>query len=96
VRVPGYLGILAETLLERGRSADADETIEAALRLQLQTKEIWCLPELLRVKAQIMAARGEADPARAMLATARENALKIGARSLELRIVNDMAQMAIA
>jgi hypothetical protein len=31
-----------------------------------------------------------------MLRRARENALTIGARTLELRIVNDMTQMAIA
>jgi hypothetical protein len=64
--------------------------------LQRQSKENWCLPELLRVKAQTIAALGERDVARAMLRTARENALTIGARTLELRIVNDMTQMAIA
>jgi predicted ATPase/DNA-binding winged helix-turn-helix (wHTH) protein len=93
-RTPMYLGVLAEALLEMGRSVDADEAVERALTLQRRTKENWCLPELLRVKAQIAGARGDRDRATAMLARAREKALTSGARSLELRIVNDMAQMA--
>jgi predicted ATPase/DNA-binding winged helix-turn-helix (wHTH) protein len=96
VRTPMYLGVLAEALLEGGRSADADEAVEFAFTLQRQSKENWCRPELLRVKAQTMAALGERDLARAMLRRARENALTIGARTLELRIVNDMTHMAIA
>jgi hypothetical protein len=95
LRTPMYLGVLAEALLERRKSAAA-EAIECALTLQTQSKEIWCLPELLRVKALIIAALGERDVARAMLRRARENALTIGARTLELRIVNELAQMAIA
>lgn len=93
-RTPMYLGMLAEALLERGRAADADEAVELALTLQRQTKENWCLPELLRVKALILAALGERDRARTMLGRARENALTSSARTLELRIVNDLAQLA--
>ena len=95
LRTPMYLGVLAEALLERRKSAAA-EVIECALTLQAQSKEIWCLPELLRVKAQTTAALGKRAHAQALLATAREKSLTIGARSLEVRIVNDMAQMAIA
>jgi predicted ATPase/DNA-binding winged helix-turn-helix (wHTH) protein len=96
MRAPMYLGMLAAALLEDNRFADADEAVEFALTLLRQTKENWCLPELLRLKAQTIAALGERHRARAMLARARENALAIGARTLELRIVNDMAQLAIA
>jgi predicted ATPase/DNA-binding winged helix-turn-helix (wHTH) protein len=95
-RTPMYLGVLAEALLEDDKFADADEAVEFALTLQRQTKENWCLPELLRVKARTMAALGELDGAWAVLERARKSAFTIGARSLELRIVNDMAQMAIA
>jgi predicted ATPase/DNA-binding winged helix-turn-helix (wHTH) protein len=96
VRTPMYLGVLAEALLSRGKSAEAYDALERALTLQSQSKEIWCLPELLRVKAQTMASLGERDLARVMLERAREIAFTMGARSLELRIVNDMAQAAIA
>jgi predicted ATPase len=95
-RTPMYLGVLAEALLESGRPTDADEAVEFALTLQRQTKENWCLPELLRVKALTMDALGERDHARTMLGRARENALAIGARTLELRILNDLARMAAA
>jgi len=96
LHTPMYLGVLAQALLARGRFADAEEAVEAALKLQRETKENWCLPELLRVKAQIMAAHGEGDHALAILGSARENALAIGARSFELRIVNDLAEILIA
>ena len=95
MRAPMHLGVLAEALLAAGKSDDADEALEWALALQRETKENWCLPELLRVKARIMVALGDRDSARAMLATARESALTMGARTLELRIVNDMVQIAI-
>jgi predicted ATPase/DNA-binding winged helix-turn-helix (wHTH) protein len=96
VRTPMYLGVLAETLLARGKIVDADSTVELAFKLQCQSKENWCLPDLLRVKAEIMAALGERVHARKMLASALREAVAIGARSLQLRIVNDMAQIAIA
>jgi predicted ATPase/DNA-binding winged helix-turn-helix (wHTH) protein len=96
VRAPMHLGVLADALLAAGKSDDANEALEWALALQRETKENWCLPELLRVKSRILAALGKPVDAWAVLERARENALTIGARSLELRIVNDMAQMAIA
>jgi tetratricopeptide (TPR) repeat protein len=94
VRAPMHLGVLADALLAAGKSDDANEALEWALALQRETKENWCLPELLRVKARILAALGKPVDAWAVLYKARENAFTIGARSLELRIVNDMAQMA--
>jgi predicted ATPase/DNA-binding winged helix-turn-helix (wHTH) protein len=94
VRAPMHLGVLADALLAAGQSDDANEALEWALALQRETKENWCLPELLRVKARILAALGKPVDAWAVLYKARENAFTIGARSLELRIVNDMAQMA--
>jgi hypothetical protein len=95
MRAPMYFGVLADTLLAGGRLDDAGEAVEFAFTLQRQAQENWCLPELLRVKAKIVGALGETGHASAILARARENALTIGARSLELRIVNDMAQIAI-
>ncbi|MCU1321789.1 MAG: Signal transduction response regulator / Tetratricopeptide repeat-containing protein [Acidobacteriaceae bacterium] len=96
LRTPMHLGVLAEALLARGKLVDADDAVEWGLKLQRQSKENWCLPELLRVKAGIMAALGERVQARKMLASALRKAVAIGARSLQLRIVNDIAQMAIA
>ncbi len=96
LRAPSYLGVLAQALLENSNAAEADETIERAFTLQRLTEENWCLPELLRIKAQILAVLGEQRRACTLLARARSKALKIGARYLELRIVNDLAGIAIA
>jgi predicted ATPase/DNA-binding winged helix-turn-helix (wHTH) protein len=95
-RAPMYLGVVAEALFERGRSAEAEETVESALTLQRATKENWNRPELLRVKAQITGVLGQRNRSEATLKRAREDAIAIGARTLELRIVNDMAQQAIS
>ena len=94
VRTPMYLGVLAEALLEGGRPADAAEAADFALALLHQSQESWCLPELLRVKARTLRALGERDLARGVLGRARESAQTIGARSLEMRIISDIAQMA--
>ncbi|MCW6511523.1 ATP-binding protein [Lichenifustis flavocetrariae] len=96
VRTPMYLGVLAEALLEEGRSAEADEAIEFALALQRESTENWCLPELLRVQARVMAAGGQRDLSLMVLGRARESALTIGARTLEARIVGEMARIAVA
>jgi tetratricopeptide (TPR) repeat protein len=96
VRAPLHLGVLAEALLGVGRCDDASEVLERALELQRETKEGWCLPELLRVKALIMTALGKIEDATALFERAREAAVAIGARTLELRIVNDFAEMALA
>jgi tetratricopeptide (TPR) repeat protein len=93
---PRYFAVLADALVESGRFSEADEVLEAGLTLLRQTKENWFLPELLRVRANIMAGLGKRDHALAMLGRARENAIAIGARSFELRIVNDLAQTAMA
>jgi tetratricopeptide (TPR) repeat protein len=91
-----YLGVLASALLEGGELAEADSAIEQAFTLQRESKEEWCLPELLRVKARILTAFGELDNAKAILSKARENAHAICARSFELKIVNDWAEAAMA
>ena len=96
VRTPMYLGVLAEALLDEGRPAEADEAIEFAFTLQRESTENWCLPELLRVKARVMAAGGQRDLSLTVLDRARESAFTIGARTLEARIAGDMARMAAA
>jgi predicted ATPase/DNA-binding winged helix-turn-helix (wHTH) protein len=96
LRTPMYLGVLAEALCERGRFAEAGQVVESALALQRQLQESWCLSELLRVKARLMAGLGKRGYARALLGNARKEAVTTGAKTLELRIVNDMVQMASA
>jgi predicted ATPase/DNA-binding winged helix-turn-helix (wHTH) protein len=94
-RTPMYFCMLAVALRERGRFGEAEIALNSAFKLLRQSKENWCLPELLRVRAQMKLERGERQLALAVLRKARRTALVFGAKSLELRVVNDMAQMAV-
>ena len=95
MRTPMYQGVVAEALLDLGRTADAELAAERAFRLQRQSQEIWCLPELLRIKARILMGLGRNDAARDVAGQARDHAEKIGAKSLEARVLRDMRQIAI-
>jgi len=53
------------------------------------------LPELLRMKAGIVGAGGNREGAKSLLDMARTQAQTFAATSLELRVVNDMARIAI-
>jgi predicted ATPase/DNA-binding winged helix-turn-helix (wHTH) protein len=92
---PMYLSVVAEALLERGRTTDASDAIAAALNLLCQTGEGWCLSELLRVKARILASSGQLGLAKSELVIARGKAAEIGALYFERRISADLAHLAI-
>ena len=96
MRTPMYEGVLAEALLDLGRVDEADQTLKAALNLQLRTEERWCLPELLRIKARILLHLDKAAEANQVIAEARRIAEIAGARSFQVRILEDMLQMADA
>ncbi len=67
VRLPAHQGAFAEALGRAGQWDEALATAEAAVCLAERREERWCLPELLRVKGDILAARGSAGPAEAAL-----------------------------
>jgi predicted ATPase/DNA-binding winged helix-turn-helix (wHTH) protein len=96
IRTPMYQGVLAEALLDLGRTGDAEQAMNAALNLQLRTHENWCLPELLRIKARILVHLGKRGDAYQVIAQARECAESVGARAFEVRILPEMIQMADA
>jgi predicted ATPase len=91
-----FLGILSEALVRTGAIADADNTIEEALALQRQTHEKYTLPELLRIKAKVLQARGFQELAEQKLREALASAEEMGARSLQLRVACDLAELWIA
>ncbi len=93
LRTPMYLGVLAEVMLARGAVAEADRGIERALRQQQRYREAWCLPELLRIKARVAAARSDLGLARRQLGLAQAAASRMGARTFGLRIANDLASL---
>ncbi|MGV7030625.1 ATP-binding protein [Methylobacterium symbioticum] len=56
MRRPAYLGSLASGLAAHGRLPDALARIDAALAASERGGELWCRPELLRIKGEILLA----------------------------------------
>lgn len=92
-QLPYHLSVLAEGQAQRGRLADAETTIAAALKRASATQERWCVPELLRVQAAIRTATGQVDDAEALLLESIAMAQHIGAMSWRLRAANDLAHL---
>lgn len=93
VRVPHYLGTLADALTKCGRLARAATTLEAALQRAHTQNEQWCIPELLRIRAGLLHAQGHFDEAEALLVRSMAEARTIGALSWRLRAANDLATL---
>lgn len=93
VRMPFYLGVLADTLAKCGRPSDAETTILSALDRARAQNERWCAPELLRIQASILGAQGRADEAEARLIESMALAQETGALSWRLRSANDLAKL---
>ncbi|MFZ3485721.1 ATP-binding protein [Sphingomonas sp. 3-13AW] len=90
LRTPMYAGILAEALLNASRVAEARDAIATALALCEETQELWCRPELLRIRAAVLYALGRTAEAQAILAQAQGQALAMGAQTFALRILADL------
>lgn len=93
VRLPFYLGILADALVRSGRPGEAEATIQSALDSAAAHNERWCVPELLRIHAAVLAAAGLPDRAEALLREAMALAVEIGALAWRLRAANDLARL---
>jgi predicted ATPase/DNA-binding winged helix-turn-helix (wHTH) protein len=94
IRVPMYLGVLAEALLDAGRAADAEEAVTTALALQSRSGEVWCLPELLRIEARVLLATRRGRDARKSLTEAHRTAAAMRACFFRSRIARDSAGVA--
>jgi len=88
-----YLGVLARGLLARGELKEAKETIQEALDNAAHRKERWCQPELLRIKAEVVAALGHWDDAGALFRQSLAVAQEQGALSWELRTATSLARL---
>ena len=71
-----YLGVLARGLLAQGELGEAGDIIQEALDDAALRRERWCEPELLRIKAEVLASLGRGNDAGALfrqsLAVAQE------------------------
>jgi len=93
LRIPAYLGILAEGLAKRDRLAEADGTIADALARAAAQQELWIVPELLRIQADLRARQGHAARAEQILETAVAIADDMGALSWRAGALADLARL---
>ena len=96
---PDFLGTLAEGLGLLGRNAEALTAIEEALTRAERNGELWCFPELLRIKAELqMKLGGEAGEREAeqCFANALAAARQQNAQHWELRIAVSLARVRAA
>ncbi len=88
-----YFGVLASGLLAQGEFGEARGTIQKALDDAAHKKERWCEPELLRIKAEVVAALGHRDDAGALFRQSLALAQEQGALSWELRTATSLASL---
>ncbi|MCA1371159.1 winged helix-turn-helix domain-containing protein [Bradyrhizobium sp. BRP14] len=95
MRCPFYMGIYAAALGTHG-DVDAGRTaIDEAIALSASTGETWCMPELLRIKADLLSKESThrtAEAAEALYMQALDLARRQGALSWELRAATALAE----
>ncbi|HEX5660660.1 MAG TPA: hypothetical protein VFX59_25885, partial [Polyangiales bacterium] len=92
-RMPYYLAGLAEFLTQHGRPKDADAASRAAVELAGAQHEDWCRPEVLRIRASVLASQGRAEEVELLLVESMALAERTGALSWRLRAANDLARL---
>jgi predicted ATPase/DNA-binding winged helix-turn-helix (wHTH) protein len=58
-----FLAELADILASTGRANEGLAEVNAALRYAEESESLWCMPEVLRIKGEILAKQDPADPA---------------------------------
>ena len=93
IRLPAHQGAFAEALGRAGQLDEALATAEGAVCLAERREERWCLPELLRIKGDILAARGSADLAETTLREAVGASHRQAMPGWELRACLSLARL---
>lgn len=94
MRSPFYAGVLAAGLGDHDDAATAQAAIDEAIALSASTGEVWCMPELLRIKAELSLKEGGSramEAGEALFVQALELARGQGALSWELRAATGLA-----
>jgi class 3 adenylate cyclase/predicted ATPase len=91
--LPFFLTLEAEACLESGRVEDASQAIEEALAVSRDTGEFWAIAEVLRIKARLIQAVGQAEEIETILVNSLEIARQQQARCWELRASCDLARL---
>ena len=92
-RYTQYLGALAEGLARAGQTTEGRNSIDDALALSKRNDEHWCLPELLRIKAEIVLKEGDMIAAQDHFKQSLEWARRQPSQSWELRTATSMARL---
>jgi adenylate cyclase len=92
--LPFFRTLEAQACAQAGRGDDALQAIEDALAISQKAGECWAMPEVLRIKAQLLqgTGRGVAE-VEAILLRSLEMARGQQARSWELRTACDLARL---
>ena len=93
LRVPMCKGIFARALCQAGQLHEALAVAEDALLQVQQRGELWCVPELLRVKGEVLSAHAITDEAEAVFLEAVELSRRLGMRGWELRAVVSLGRL---
>jgi predicted ATPase/DNA-binding winged helix-turn-helix (wHTH) protein len=88
-----FQGELAAVLGATGRLGEAQVEIDEALRYADKSESLWCLPELLRIKGELLAQSDRAEDAEAWLLRSRDLARRQEALSWELRTATSVARL---
>jgi len=93
--LPMFLTLEAKACAKSGRAEAALEAIEKAIAISTDTGERWMMPEVLRVKARLLQARGRAEAGQieTILCHSLEIARAQGARCWELRASCELARL---
>jgi hypothetical protein len=91
-----FAGTLAEALADAGRLDDALVAIDRALSDSIHHEGYWCVPELLRLRAELTLRRGSTSDGAGAEKDLREAiglATSQGARSWQLRAATSLARV---
>jgi DNA-binding SARP family transcriptional activator len=91
-RLPYYLALLADTLIDAGRAGEAAAVLVEARRLAEDHADWWWLPELWRLEARLYPGPDGDDRLERALAVAGDH----GSASLALRAGADLAERLVA
>jgi predicted ATPase len=95
-RYLGLLGELASAMGQAGETGQALDTINGAIERSERRQERWCLPELLRVKGELMLLQGSSHAVEAASGDVRQAldlAREQSALSWELRAASSLARL---
>ena len=93
IKVPYYLGLLAEAHRRANRTADGLSLLNEALELVERTDERWYEAELYRLMAEALITNSDRHDAERWLGRAHRTAQKQGARLWELRAATSVARL---